>query len=479
MAEPVALQIQPPNGLTSLSQIMGIANAATQLQKNRATLESDIAQRKAESGTAVIGEEAARRTLEPKVRSAEAAAKTAETGAVSAQWKLDADQAGLAMQHAGGLLTHEGIVKGDSKSSMEALMGYEDRLRALKIPEDKIRAQLAPLYMTATHNPQNLAGMIKQATVGSIAPSGQGPAMTPTYAAQGQTQAVNVNPMAPGAAPAPQTLAPAVPVTQAERTTTDALGNPAIEVTDQKTGAKSFKAPPGSNTPPLMALPAGESPDSAKPLLAARTATNEAAAKVPDQHFNNREIIRLAPSAFTGTGGDTFAKILGSVGIQATNDNAANTAQLNHFLALQTENNAKAMGANTDAARQIATTAAGSAKSPEQAIIRIAKINDAYASGLELFNKGMEAAIKNPANDRSIFAVRDFQNKWAQTFDPTAMMLHNAVQAKNSAPNAKEQLAAQKDIEEIVRAVGGKGSKGAAALGQKYHALEKLSTEGM
>lgn len=479
MPEPVALQIQPQNGLTSLGQVLGIANSATQLQRDRETLAADIARSKATSRTAETESERAARTLEPAVRTAEATAKTAETGATGAQWKLDSDQAAKAYQLAGGLLTDEAIVKGDSAGSMKSLMGVEEQMRAHKIPEDKIRAQLAPLYMTATHKPEALHGMVKQIVAGGVGPSGQPGLVTPSYVPAGGTAQTQVNPMVPGAGAPAQSIRPAVPITGQETPAQDALGNPAIAVRDPATGAISYKAPPGSNTPPLMQLPPGETADTAKPLMALRQTTNQAAAEVPSQHFNNEQIIKLAPSAFTGTGGANFAKLLNAVGIQSTNDAGADTARLNHFLALQTENNAKAMGANSDKARQMAENAAiGSGNSPEKAIISIAKINDAYATGLEMFNKGMEAAIKNPANDKSIFAARDFQNQWAQTFDPMAMQLHNAVIAKNKAANAREQLEAQNSINEIVKSVGGKGSKGAAALAQKYQALERLATEG-
>lgn len=471
MAEPVALQIKPQNGLTSLGDVLGIAQGITKLQKDRETLESDIAQRKAESRSAELDSEYKARTFAPRVEAQQAATDTAKTGAVSSQWKLDSDQAAKAYQLAGGLLTDEAIVKGDPVGSMRALMGIEEQMRAHKIPEDKIRAQMAPLYITATHQPDKLANMVKQIVAGGVAPGGQGGAVTPSYQAAGATQQQNVNPLAPGSGAPPQTIQPAVPITGQEKTTTDLLGNPAIEARDPATGAISYKAAPGSNTPPLMQFPPGESAETAKPLIQLRQSTNQAAASVPESHFNNQQIVKYAKDGFTGT---LSEKLRAATGIVGT-DKAADTAQLQHFLALETARSAGAMGANTDAARGIAERVAGSASSPEKAIIGIAKVNDAYATGLEMFNKGMEAAIQNPANRNGIYAARDFQNKWAQTFDPVAMQLHNAVIAKNKASNAREQMDAQNDINEIVKQAGGKGSKGAAALAQRYQAIERLA----
>lgn len=475
--EPIALRVKPQSGVTSLGELLAVGNAATQLQKSRATLESDVEQRKAESRSAVTESELRRRTLEPTVRTSEAHARTAETGANSSQWKLDADQASTFMQHAGGLLTDKGVVDGDSAASMKALMGLEERARALKIPEEKIRAQMAPLYLAASHQPQALAGLIKQGVAGSIAPGSQPGALAPSYAAAGGTAQTNVNQFTPGAQPAPQVIQPAVGITQQEEAATDALGNPAIKVRAPN-GAISYKAPPGSNTPPLMALPPGETADTAKPLMALRQATNAAAAAVPEQRSNNQQIVKFAQSGLTGTLSESLRRAAGIVGM----DKAADTAQLNHFLAKQTEANAASAGASTDQGRAMAAQVAGTATSPEKAIIGIARVNDAYATATEMRNKGLEAAINHPENGKSIFAARDFQNRWSEVMgNPlslTAMQLHNAVSAKNNATTAAEKLEAQKFINEITQSVGGKKSNGAAKLAQQYLMIDKLSAEG-
>lgn len=67
MAEQVGLQIKPQNGLTSISDIVGIAQGLTNLQKSRATLAADIAQRKAESRKAEIETGVAEETSAPRV----------------------------------------------------------------------------------------------------------------------------------------------------------------------------------------------------------------------------------------------------------------------------------------------------------------------------------------------------------------------------------------------------------------------------
>lgn len=500
MADPVALQIQPPDTFTKLGQIMGIANSATELQRNRATLQADIARRKAESrgatasaDTAEIERGVAQQTAPSRISSAKLTLAKQHLGFnEDLLGKTDANFASILQDPSIKAISDPNTPPQDLPGHIQHLNDALDtharlvkRLIPVEAPADaesKVDAGLAIYKDMLNKDPLHFQQFIAQRQQANLSPESQ--------VAQGQVPAGQQQAVTTGVGGAPQVttksqfgtagIAPAPiagGIPGAQRLITDALGNPAIQETSP-TGQVSIKPAPNSNTPPLMQMPPGETADTAKPLMALRQQTNQAAAEVPAQHFNNEQIIRLAPSAFTGTGGGTIAKILGSVGIQATNDNAADTAQLNHFLALQTENNAKAMGANTDAARLISERAAGSAASPEVALKRIAKINDAYATGLELFNRGMETAIKSPDNQKSIFAARDFQNQWSQTFDPAAMMLHNAIIAKGKAGNAKEKMDAQHDIDTITRSVGGKGSQGARDLAQKYFRIEKLTSEG-
>lgn len=454
----IALQTQQSQPLQNLSGIIGVASGLQNLQRG------DIALKKEKE------------LLPHEIKSGIARAETSETESQAARFKLNTDQAKYAMEQFGGLLGDERIKKGDAMGTVDAINEAKDRIIESGVPRAQAEWQAAQLISKA-HMPGAVPQLINNVIRGNAGASNQAGVInaplqaTPTG---GGTQFTQNQPLAAGGMQPNAKIANTIAPTQAEEPATDALGNPYIR-TKTPTGEIGAKPAPGSTMPPLLQLPQGETPDTAKPLMQLRQQTNQAAAEVPSQRFNNAQIIKLAPTALTGTGGDSLAKILNAVGIQSTNDIGSDTTQLNHFIAQQTVKNAGAMGANTDAARKLAEDAVGGAKAPAQAIVKMTKINDAYATGLEMFNKGMESAIKNPANTQSIFAVRDFQNKWAQNFDPTAMLLHNAIEAKNKATNAREQKMAQDDIAEIVKSVGGKGSKGAAALAQKYGVLQNLS----
>lgn len=298
--------------------------------------------------------------------------------------------------------------------------------------------------------------------------AGQKAALTPNLANTGASQP-NINPIIPqvqgGAQPAPLP-ANQVPPTGAETQVTDALGRPAIQ-TKAPTGEIGYKPPPGSSYRPLMTLPAGETPETAKPLLALREQAQSVAASVPGQHFNNDQILKLSSDAFTGTGSQELARVLSSVGLQNLApgaDAAAKTAQLIHFSKLQAVNNAVAAGANTDAARALVEQAVLPGFSPEQALKSITKVNDGFATGAEMFNKGIQATLQNPSNTKDIFAIRDFQNAWTANMDPRIFMLENAAKAG--------------DREEINRIKTQLGPTGMKQLLVKAQNLKRLVTEG-
>jgi hypothetical protein len=198
-----------------------------------------------------------------------------------------------------------------------------------------------------------------------------------------------------------------------------------------------------------------------------RAAVNQAAAKVPEQRFNNKQIISLAHDAFAGTGGEALTRLGSLPGLQGMvpGDAAGNMQRLGHFMALQSQANAQAMGAGTDQARAIAEQASGSTKWTPEAIISTAKVNDALSTGVDLFNRGMEKAISQRGGN--VLAVRDFQNAWSQNFDPQAIMLHNAIQSKDKT-----------EVDKIVKSVGGKGSAGAHMLAAKLKNMETLVQKG-
>lgn len=304
-----------------------------------------------------------------------------------------------------------------------------------------------------------------------LGPAEQQASLTPTAAPIAMGSTVNpkiTTPSVAGSAPTVSIGAPLAPVTvspsERQNFSTDALGRPMV-VTKTPTGQIGYEAPPGASYRPLVALPTGETAQTGQQLLLQRQAAQDAAMAAPQSHFNNQQILHLAPEAFTGTGSPELAKVMNAVGIQnVTGDAAKDTARLQHFLALQVEQNARTMGASTDQARELAANAVLPAHSPAEAIKNITKINDAMVTGNQLYYQGLKAAIDSPTNIKDIFASRDFQASWAKNFDPNAMRLYNAKVNNDQAEAAS-----------IVKELGGVNSPAFKTLVRKMHNIEELS----
>lgn len=355
----------------------------------------------------------------------------------------------------------------DPNTTKETVNSTLDDLTKLS-PGAKGAIDIVRKNVNLLDDPRTLSPVLKRMVQFGFPLAAQGPQVAPvqtgaaTTFAQTNPMAGQVGPMA-GAQPVPNAVGPA----GAETPSTDVLGNPIIVAKDAA-GKVTLKAMPNASIPPLAAFPPGESAQTAQQLGTIRGAVNQAAAQVPEQHFNNHQIIKLADASFVGTGSTGAAKAMSALGMQFVPDNpAANYQQLGHFMALQSQNNAKAMGAGTDSARAISEQATGSTAWTPEAIKRATRVNDALATGVNFFNRGMEAALKHPENDKSIFAVRDFQNAWSQNFDVNAMRLFNALQAGD-----------KNEQSHVIDAVGGKNSPGAKALAQKMRTLDSLATQG-
>jgi len=482
----IASQVQTPDSMKSISSMVGIARGAQELQRGgihlqRETQANDerlklqdfmsnpenfqtngrIDLDKINSQIPKIAPLTGRETMDKLTTLA-----GAQTAAIEAKQNLTQKQRAIIAGPI-GILGRAGVTDPNV---------YVQELQSLKAanPDNPDLHKLIDSYSTTLPMVPKGPEMAKKAVLVSqqlISPEGQQASLTPTAGLTntgGNLQETITTPSVGGNQPSiamtgrgqPITLGPDQrqsvsinPVTASPMTTSkDAAGN-VVGVT---------QTPTGPGVPQLNPGEAQEIPIRTQQ----RAAINAAAAKVPEQHFNNQQIIRLAPEAFTGTGSDKLSKIGSLTGVQMLpGDHAGNLQRLGHFMSLQAQANAQAMGAGTDAARAISEQATGSTGWTADAIISTAKVNDALSTGVDLFNRGMEAAIK--AKGGNVLAARDFQNAWSQNFDVRAMQLHNAIANGDKGEVAK-----------IVKEVGGRGSPGAQEVIRKAKALEKLSTDG-
>ncbi len=444
-------QPKTPEGVQTLGSLVNTAQGAQALQRGQLGLQYE------------------RATLQPSIAQQQAQTQSAQTAAQSSAFKLSAEQSSAAMQIAGGLLQDPRIANGDPDGTIEAANEAYGQMVAAGIPKGtadfwasqvkaKARQPGAAAQLLRNITRAN-AGSATQAGVinAPLTPLNTGGSIVPTQlqpSAEGAIQAGPAGAIQTTITPAERQNVSINPVTASPMTTSkDAQGN-VTGVTATPTGAGVPQLAPGQ-------------PEDIKLLAPIRSSVNTAAAKVGEHHFNNQQIIKLADETNTGKGSQIVANLRGQyVGMPWTSDSAKNFNSLGHFLALETQTNAQAMGLSTDAARELSGQAVASTGWTKDAIKTAAKVNDALATGLDYFNRGMEKAIAD--NGGNVLAMRPFQNAWSQAFDPNVYRYANALEANDKA--------------EIAKILGPEGSAQrkakAAELARKSATLYRLSNEG-
>jgi hypothetical protein len=268
-----------------------------------------------------------------------------------------------------------------------------------------------------------------------------------------QTQRPVSTPTAPGAPSAP--MAP--PSGSMPGAATSIPVQPPAPIT-----AQPMSGQPAGGTEPVARMRPGETAETLASANQLRIRSQESAAQVPLQTFNNNQIIKLADDVITGRGANFVGALTGGyAGLPFTSDNATNLNQLGHYMSLQTASLAQSAGiGGTDAGRAIAGEMAGTTSWTAPAIKQTARVNRALTTATDLFNQGAQAAFDK---SKDPFAVRDFQNKWAQTADINAIRLFDAM--RNNDKDA---------IREVVTAVGGPKSEGYKRLVQNINQMDKL-----
>lgn len=460
----ISLGVQVPNQMQTIGSMLNMGNAALQLQKNRATLDADIAQRQAESQKAVG-------TVQPTIDTATAQATTAQQQAQQAHL-------GTVIAHSSNMANQALSLVGTGATPDQVRQFISDTGKNAGAPPDAVAQTIAGV----PDDPKQIDSFLVKKAMGVLDMHAhlatQFPA--PAMMNNGSTQfpVTTGNPALTGVAPGTAVgTATTNQITPAEQQTAgfDSQGRPMV-VTKAPSGAiTNVGGAPvnGQQTPGPLVLPQGETQQSMQDLITKRQSISDAASQVPDQHYNNQNIKKILNEggsfAPTGSNAGFVAKIGSMIGVPLGEDNASNINTINHYLALQTQANEKAMGVHTDAGQAVAGSAAGSVVQDPKSLKTTVNINDATSSALDFYNRGKEAAIKN-GGDSGIFAQRDFQNNWSQAYGrygPYAMRLMNAGQTGDAA-----------EKQAVITELGGVKSQKFQQMLFTAKKLENLATTG-
>jgi hypothetical protein len=184
-------------------------------------------------------------------------------------------------------------------------------------------------------------------------------------------------------------------------------------------------------------------------------------------HDLNRSIIAEADKGLnTGSLGALTQRLASATGYSfGTGEKATDYSVLSKLLERSALQAAQAMGPHTNAGLEAQVRANGSLDYTPQAIRKIAVLNDALTSGAEHYRSGLENALQ--ASGQNPAAKRQFDQQWAQNFDPRIMRLENAAASGD-----------KKEIDAVMQELGGQNSKAARDLRAKAANLQILISKG-
>lgn len=420
----IATQVQTPNLMNTLGNVMNVANSATALKQNQMDLQERNSLRelsknldkfKTPDGNLDINNLANEATkVSPKL---------------GAQWATQ-----IAQAHAEGVVVDKAL--NELSEQQRGIIGqmvlstagqpFEQQANVINSvvnanPRLKIWGDVALKHLqSVSDNPEAAKNMAMQIAKGTVGVQAQNQLNTPQLvqsADQGGNPVYrNINPMAQGAAPSIAS-GPALGVTQ--------------NVADLQKEVQ---------------------------------ATRQAGDQVPVQRNINQNILRLSRDTKTGPGSGVWQKTMGAVlaplGLSGGTDNYQ---ELGKFLEKNAIQNMQAMGGSPSDARLSAAAAAnGTTEFNPGALQMVTKLNDATLSGVDKYRQGMDKAVgvENP----NFANAAKFKSEWAKNLDIDVFRVENAIRDHDTM-----------ELQKIKQELGPERMK---ELARKRKNLESLSSTG-
>ena len=520
MADPVALQARPPQGMT-LGDMVNMANAVQQYQQaqqmNPMLLQQrqleisrlqqltpeEITRARAEAGRATTEANVAAQTADPRIAQAKSQAESARLEALKAEYGLNANQQDDFTKILSGFaydkrLSPEALQK-NPNGAVEVVHEAKAQAVARGIDPKRLDMAIAPAMTIAMQRPDQLPGHLQnmiqigmsaaekraagQESV-QVTPSGQVIRITP----QIYQQKPEVTFEKPGGiTPAPGTIeingvkyfvgapqtqggAPILTPVPAPKTATS-TDLPAANTAPAKKTVQTQSVPSAVPQSKLvnedMPVPQGGLRqmnqqqqtrfDAGQKLFSEASDINQKAA---DQKAILDSIRQNLSQAQSSRPGQLLRQ--GSKFVQGSEQ----LDSLLKDLAANQIAQSKVMGADTDAARQTNAIATGSADIDPKALQKIIERADATRLATQMYNQGLSAYKQRDPLNSAIHADR-FQQAWQDNYDPRIFMVENI----NNSNMSQDQK--QKAIRNIV---GIAPPKELADLKQKATNIRRLQT---
>jgi hypothetical protein len=443
MAEPVALQVKPPQVMT-LGDMLNLARGAQAYQQEQQM--NPLALEKARAETQV-----STGTVTPRIEQAASAARTSEAGARESELKLGGFKRQAALLAGASLMSHPDVIsasklKADSSAQEKQQQinkliklvntDFVTRLEQADLTPLEIEHQRNGLVKQIMENPQDFASHLQRGT--ALAGGAE------TLAGQNLPQIKKIGNVEYQFTPA-----------TGELKQIGAEGTP--KPTEGK-GNELFKED--------MPIPAG----SVMQLNERQKARYDEGDKIQsdsikalDASNQMTQSIRKIRETINSAKGSLTGQSLRNAIKAAVGDAEYETLDKN--LTDLYVRNVGAMGGDTDAARASIKTTLGSPDITKEALDGIVDRVDSSTLALKKFNKGFSNYAKKTSTENALVHARQFQEAWNQNSDPLVFMAQSIKESTKS--QAEKDLFRQKMHKTIT-------DEQAAELKRKSKAIDKL-----
>jgi len=471
MAEPVALGIKPPQGM-SLGDMLSIARGAQAYQQEQQMNPLTLQKAQAEANVATG-------TEKPRISQATSEAETSRINALKASYGLDDAEHTAFSKILGGFaydprLKPENIKK-NPKGVLDVIHDMKAEGMASGIRGNRLDTVTAPAMAKAMQDPssvpQYLLNMMskgmtpseqRSAGLEKVETTGAGQVIRTTPSTYGETPKVSyetpsgVTPMpsivelngikyeikAPTTAGGSPTLAPLGGGGQAP--TTPRVQNAPSATTPSAT-TQPAPSPTSKLVPQDMPVPVGGIPQMNTQQAARYEEGNALKLKSTDlaqAAAQSKQTTRKIKENIASAAGSAPGQALRSAGKWL-----AGSEQLDELvknLAQNQVDQAALMGnsAATDAARSVLGLANGSENITPQALAQIVQRADATSTALEKFNTGLGNYYQKQGAYNGPIHARNFKDTWAQNYDPRIFMVQNINSSNMSQAEKQIQLQA-------------------------------------
>jgi hypothetical protein len=494
MAEPVALGIKPPQGM-SLGDMLSIARGAQAYQQEQQMNPLALQKAQAEANVATG-------TEKPRISQATSEAETSRINALKASYGLDDAEHTAFSKILGGFaydprLKPENIKK-NPKGVLDVIHDMKAEGRANGIRDNRLDTVTAPAMAKAMQDPssvpQYLLNMMskgmtpseqRSAGLEKVETTGAGQVIRTTPSTYGETPKVSyetpsgVTPMpsivelngikyeikAPTTAGGSPTLAPLGGGGQAP--TTPRVQNAPSATTPSAT-TQPAPSPTSKLVPQDMPVPVGGIPQMNTQQAARYEEGNALKLKSTDlakAASESKQTTRKIKENIASAAGSAPGQALRSAGKWL-----AGSEQLDELvknLAQNQVDQATLMGnsAATDAARSVLGLANGSENITPQALAQIVQRADATSTALEKFNTGLGNYYQKQGAYNGPIHARNFKDTWAQNYDPRIFMVQNI--------NSSNMSQAEKQIQ-LQAIMKGTSEEERKALAKKAEIIKRL-----